>query len=94
MVVDVESPPFESRIAILRNKTRDHRDKIGDDVIEFIAESVRGNIRDLEGVLTNLITQVEFKKTILTLQDVKTYLKNNVKNKTISRRLKVKKSGK
>ena len=81
MVVDVESPPFESRIAILRNKTRDHRDKIGDDVIEFIAESVRGNIRDLEGVLTNLITQVEFKKTILTLQDVKTYLKNNIKNK-------------
>ena len=81
MVVDVESPPFESRLAILRNKTKDYRDKISDEVLEYIAEVVRGNIRELEGVLTNLITQIEFKKTVLTLLDVKTYLKNNVKNK-------------
>lgn len=81
MVVDIETPPFESRLAILRNKARDYRDKIDDTVLEYVATAVHGNIRELEGILTNLITQIEFKKTILTVNDVKNYLKNNIRAK-------------
>lgn len=81
MVVDVEAPTFESRLAILQKKTKDHSDKLSPEVLEFIAESVHGNIRELEGILTNLITQCEIKKTVLTLVDVKSYLKNNIKAK-------------
>ena len=81
MVVDVEAPTFESRLAILQKKAKDHSDKLSPEVLEFIAESVHGNIRELEGILTNLITQCEIKKTVLTLVDVKSYLKNNIKAK-------------
>jgi chromosomal replication initiator protein len=81
MVVDVESPTFESRLAILRKKTKDHGDKLSDEVLEYIAETVHGNIRELEGILTNLITQSEIKKIVLSLSDVKSYLKNNIKAK-------------
>lgn len=81
MVVDVEAPTFESRLAILRKKTKDHGDRLSDEVLEYIAETVHGNIRELEGILTNLITQSEIKKITLTLSDVKNYLKNNIKAK-------------
>jgi chromosomal replication initiator protein len=81
MVVDIEAPPLESRLAILRHKTKDHRDKIQDDVLQYIAEVMNGSIRELEGILTNIITQTEVKKTVLNINDVKIYLKNNLRNK-------------
>jgi chromosomal replication initiator protein len=81
MVVDVEAPTFESRLAILKRKTKDHNDKLSDEVLEYIAGNVHGNIRELEGILTNLITQSEIKKMVLSLTDVKNYLKNNIKAK-------------
>jgi chromosomal replication initiator protein len=81
MVVDVEAPPLEARLAILRHKTKDYRDKIQDDVLQYIAEVMNGSIRELEGILTNIITQTEVKKNILSVADVKVYLKNNLKNR-------------
>jgi chromosomal replication initiator protein len=81
MVVDVEAPPLEARLAILRHKTKDYRDKIQDDVLQYIAEVMSGSIRELEGILTNIITQTEVKKNILSVADVKIYLKNNLKNR-------------
>ena len=81
MVVDVNTPPFESRIAILQNKAKGYRDKIENDVLEHIAENVPGNIRELEGIFTTLITQASVKGSVLTVADVKNYLKNNIKLK-------------
>ncbi len=81
MVVDVSAPPMEARLAILKHKTKDYRDKITEEVLQYIADSVSGSIRELEGILTNIITLTEVKKTILSLQDVKQYIKNNLKNK-------------
>lgn len=81
MVVDIEMPPFESRLAILRTKTKDYRNKITDDVLEFIAQNINCNIRELEGIITNILTLTEVRNTILTITDIKTYLKNNLKNK-------------
>jgi chromosomal replication initiator protein len=81
MVVDIEAPPFESRLAILRHKSKDYKNRIEDSVLEYIAEVVQGNIRELEGIITNLITQAEVKKTVLSVNDVKNLLKNNIKAK-------------
>ncbi|MDQ5957666.1 MAG: chromosomal replication initiator protein [Patescibacteria group bacterium] len=81
MVVDIETPPFESRLAILQSKTKDYRNKITDEVLEFIAQNVNCNIRELEGIITNILTLTEVRNTILNINDIKTYLKNNLKNK-------------
>jgi chromosomal replication initiator protein len=57
MVVDIELPDFEHRTAILRKKAElDHLDRtIPVDVIRFIAEHVRSNIRELEGSIIKLL---------------------------------------
>jgi chromosomal replication initiator protein len=85
MIVDVNPPSFESRLAILKAKTKDGYDKIPHDVLEYVAETVQGNIRELEGVMTSLLAYVQIKQQPLTLPDVKTILKNTARaKKTIS----------
>jgi chromosomal replication initiator protein len=57
MVADVKQPDLEHRIAILRTKQQqDHLETtIPDDVLRFIAESVRSNVRELEGCIIKLL---------------------------------------
>lgn len=51
LVTELEAPDLETRIAILRNKQDQMNLKLSDDVISFIAENIRANIRRLEGAL-------------------------------------------
>lgn len=51
LAVDIKMPDFETRIAILRQKKDIYKFVIPDDVITFIAENVKKNIRELEGCL-------------------------------------------
>ena len=57
MVADVKQPDLEHRIAILRKKQeQDHLETtIPDDVLRFIAENVRSNVRELEGCIIKLL---------------------------------------
>ncbi|HEU4763594.1 MAG TPA: chromosomal replication initiator protein DnaA [Gemmatimonadales bacterium] len=57
MVADVGHPDLEHRIAILRKKQeQDHLETtIPDDVLRFIAEHVRSNVRELEGCIIKLL---------------------------------------
>ena len=81
MVVDINIPPFESRMAILRSKAGENIKYFDDKVLELIAETVQSSIRELEGVLTTLITQAQFRNTVLTVNDVKLLIRNNIKSK-------------
>ena len=54
--VDIQSPNYETRVAILKKKIElDHSPYIPDDVINYIASNVSSNIRELEGALTKII---------------------------------------
>ncbi len=57
MVADVRQPDLEHRIAILRKKQeQDHLETtIPDDVLRFMAENVRSNVRELEGCIIKLL---------------------------------------
>lgn len=58
MVVDVKTPDFETRVAILRNKAEAENVVMDEDfleVIDLIAEKIKFNIRDLESALTRVI---------------------------------------
>ncbi len=55
LVVDMQPPDLETRIAILQRKAQDAKVNIADNALEFIAERVPGNIREMEGVLTKVI---------------------------------------
>jgi chromosomal replication initiator protein len=81
MIVDVSEPEYESRMAILKVKIKEHGIDLSDEIMEYIASSIRGNIRELEGSLNSIVCQYKLKNKPLSLLDVKNILKNNIKPK-------------
>lgn len=81
MIVDVSEPEYESRLAILKLKMNDHGVDLDPDCLDFVASSVRGNIRELEGCLNQIGAQTKLKGKQLSLADIKNILKNNIKPK-------------
>lgn len=81
MIVDIAKPDFESRLAILNNKIKQHQLNITSDVLEYIAESIQDNIRELEGCLNTIVCQAQLKSRPLAITEVKNLIKNNIKPK-------------
>ncbi len=73
MSIDMQTPDFETRCAIIQIKTHDHDIELPQDVIEYLATNVQTNIRELEGALNQLLAFCEmrglepaFHKTLIT----------------------------
>lgn len=64
--VDIQTPDYETRLAILRKKAQTERYLINDDVLIKIATKVKSNIRELEGVFNKLIAYISFTNNTLT----------------------------
>ncbi len=85
MIAEIPEPDVESRIAIIKAKIETHGFSIPDDIIQYIAENVRGNIRELEGVLNMIVCKSQLKGKAISLADVRALIKHNVKpNKGVS----------
>ncbi len=82
LVADIGQPDLETRIAILRKKAeRDNLSLIPDEVLLFIAKSIRSNIRELEGSLVRLLAF-----SSLTGQDISVDLARDVLKDFLSQR--------
>ncbi|MBU4082706.1 chromosomal replication initiator protein DnaA [Patescibacteria group bacterium] len=68
MIADISYPDLETRIAILKNKTKEKEFKISEDVLIYIATNVQRNIRELEGALNRVIAYSQLNNTIPTLE--------------------------
>ncbi len=55
LTVDIQSPDFETRMAILRKKEEMEHFQVDNEVIKYIATNIKSNIRELEGALTKVI---------------------------------------
>jgi len=55
MTVRVDAPAYETRLAILRGKVGERSVLVPEEVLSFIAENVRGSVRELEGAATTLV---------------------------------------
>ncbi len=79
MIVDIPAPDLESRAAILRAKAAQNHLTLGEDVIEHLAETINGNIRELEGALNSIMCQSQLMGRILSLEEVKSIIKNSAR---------------
>ncbi|MCR5751030.1 MAG: chromosomal replication initiator protein DnaA [Kiritimatiellae bacterium] len=54
MVQEVESPSYETRLAILKKKTEISESRVPDSVLEYIADNIKSHVRAMEGALTRV----------------------------------------
>ncbi len=86
LITDIQPPDIETRIAILKKKLEHEQVNIDEEVIHFIAENIKSNIRELEGALVRVVAFSIIEKTPITLGFAKEVLKDLVKavNKKIT----------
>ena len=81
LTVDIQKPDYETRAAILRQKAEEMGVDVPADVIDYIAQSVNSNIRELEGCLTNLNAHAELTKAPISLELARTALAGRILEK-------------
>lgn len=82
LIQDIQSPDFETRVAILRKKSQQERYLIDDEVIEYIAEKVDTNIREMEGLLSKVyFFATLLGKKIAGIEEAKEALKETIEKK-------------
>lgn len=79
MIVDIPAPDMESRAAILRAKAAQNSITLNEDVIEHLANTIEGNIRELEGALNTIMCQSQLLGRTLNIDEVKQIIKNSTR---------------
>jgi chromosomal replication initiator protein len=77
MIVDLPAPDLESRAAILRAKSAQSNITLQDEVVEHLAKSIEGNVRELEGALNTIMCQSQLLGRTLGIEEVRTIIKNS-----------------
>ena len=77
---ELQTPNFETRVSILKNKLFRDGVEIDDEVTEYVAKNINSNIRELEGAIISLIAQSSFNKVEINLGLAKDVINKFVKN--------------
>lgn len=78
LVTDVQTPDFETRIAILKKKSEKETIQLPNEVMYYIAEKIKSNIRELEGALIRVVAYAKLNNIDITLDMAKDVLKDMV----------------
>ncbi|MDZ4816926.1 MAG: chromosomal replication initiator protein DnaA [Verrucomicrobiota bacterium] len=76
MTAEIQAPDEETRLAILRKKMQLMNTYIPDDVVQFIAQKIRSNIRRLEGALIRIAVYASLCSKQITIEQVEVQLKD------------------
>jgi len=81
MVADIELPDFEHRVAILKQKAQqDHLEMtIPEEVIRFVAENIRSNVRELEGSIIKLLAYASLRHEEITTEVAREALRDKLR---------------
>jgi len=78
LVTELQPPDLETRVAILRTKQAKAEVRLSDELIFFIAENVRSNIRRLEGALVRALSYASLTGRELTVESLRSLLKDTL----------------
>jgi len=76
LITDIQAPDLETRIAILKKKIELNNINVPDDVVFFIADRVKLNIRELEGALIRVVAYSSLTNEKITLDLARSVLKD------------------
>ena len=83
LVADIQAPDEETRAAILREKIRQEKYEVPDEVIAMIAREIKSNVRELEGGLNRLVAYSNLTGQPITLELSETALKEIIDSRKI-----------
>ena len=90
LIADIQSPDYETRMAILRKNAENYGKHIDDEVINYIATNIKSNIRELEGAYNKIIAYSRLNNVDITLENAQEALKDIIypdKSKVITPQL-------
>ncbi len=76
LTVDISSPDYETRMAIIKKKAEIEGYNIDDDIFEYIATNIKSNIRELEGALTKIVAFSRVSRKPINIDIAKEVLKD------------------
>ena len=76
LIADIGAPDLETRVAIVQKKAQHEKIVIPDDVALFIGNTVKDDVRALEGCLTRVIAYASITKSRITIEMAKDCLKD------------------
>ncbi len=81
LIVDIQPPELETRIAIIQKKADLFNLKLSQEIVEFIAQNISSNVREIEGALIKISAFKSIMRRPVTLSLVKTTLQDIVMRK-------------
>jgi chromosomal replication initiator protein len=86
LIADIQPPEIETRVAILRKKAAIENVQLDDQVTFFLAESIRSNVRELEGALVRLLAHASLTRAPISVDYARKVLANvlELKPQTLS----------
>ena len=80
LTADLQTPDFETRIAIIQKKVQAEGISIAYEVIEYLAHSIDTNVRELEGVMISLLAQASLTRRDIDVELAKSTLRHLIKD--------------
>ncbi|MBE7015545.1 MAG: chromosomal replication initiator protein DnaA [Ruminococcaceae bacterium] len=76
--IDITSPDYETRVAILKKKAEAQKSYISEEVLSYIAERIDSNVRELEGALLQIISYAGIKNLPITIDTAEAAIRSIV----------------
>ena len=81
LLADIQPPDYETRMAIIKNKSDSMHLNLPDDVCTFIAENITNNVRQIEGTVKKIFAQHSLAGEAITVPSVQRMIKDMYKGK-------------
>lgn len=76
LIADIQSPDYETKMAILRKNAERCPRRINDEILQYIANNIKSNIRELEGAFNKVVAAAKLDNDPLTLAEAEEALKD------------------